>query len=58
MSAAEATELEKRILEWLREELFPSLTVGRRRSNFKVVLNISPDGGGAVSGVVEKHIRQ
>ena len=58
MGTTAAEELEKRILEWIREEVTPLLTAGRKRANFKVVLNISADGGGAVSGVVEKHIRQ
>lgn len=58
MSADEVSLLEKRILDWIREEVTPLLTAGKKRSNLKVILNISPDGGGAVSGVVEKHIKQ
>lgn len=58
MSEGTASELEKRILDWIREEVTPLLTAGKKRANYKVVLNISADGGGAVSGVVEKHIRQ
>ena len=58
MSTDAATEVEKRILDWIREEVIPLLTAGKKRANFKVILNISADGGGAVSGVVEKHIKQ
>jgi len=58
MSVPEAVALEQRILDWIREEVTPLLTAGKKRSNLKVILNISPDGGGAVSGIVEKHIKQ
>jgi len=49
--------IEQRLIEWIREELIPLLSGGKRAANFKVVLNIN-GGDGGVSAVVEKHIKE